>query len=57
MENLGCIIVEQTSCKPVLPEMPFSVPTISFEGRDADQSYPLYLRLLSASGTASKRRY
>ena len=68
MENLGCIIVEQTFCKKLEPyyldllisstrNAPFCADHLFREGRDADQSYPSYLRLLSASGPASKRRY
>jgi len=68
MQNLGCIIVEQNFCKKLEPyyfdllisstrNVRFHADLLFREGRDTDQSYPSYLRLLSASGPASKRRY
>ena len=68
MENLGCTIVEQTFCEKLEPYyfdlLISSTGNVRFdadhrfrEGRDTDQSYPSYVRLLSASGPASKRRY
>ena len=68
MKNLECIIVEQTFRKKLEPHyfdlLISSTGNVRFhgdllfrEGRDAHQSYPSYLRLLSTSGPASKRRY
>ena len=68
MKNLRRIVVEQTFCEKLGPyyfdllisstrDFHFRADHLFRESCDADQSYPLCLRLLSASGTASKRRY